>query len=112
MQRVMYLLLAVAVGATSCSRAEVALKDRVVGKWQHQDTKEVMEFFKDGTTTAYYPKPKEAQELVGTYTFVADDRVKVEYKGRDPYIATVAIAGDEMTLNFADGRSGKYKRLP
>ena len=59
-----------------------------------------------------YPKPKEAQELVGTYTFVADDRVKVEYKGRDPYIVQVAIVADEMTLTFADGRTGKYKRLP
>jgi hypothetical protein len=105
-------LFAVAVGAASCTRPQVAPKDQMVGKWQHQDTGEVMEFFKDGTATAYYPKPKEAQELVGTYTFVADDRVKVEYKGRDPYIATVAIVGDEMTLTFADGRTGKYKRLP
>jgi len=108
------LLLGVAVAAASCSSpsASTGAKERVIGKWEHQDTKEVMEFFKDGTTTAYYPKPQEAQELVGSYSFVADDRVKVEYKGRNPYIAKVAISGDEMTLTFADGRTGTYKRVP
>ena len=106
------LLLFGVVAAASWSSPAPALKDRVIGKWEHQDTKEVMEFFKDGTTTAYYPKPNEAQELVGTYSFVADDRVKIEYKGRNPYIVKVAISGDEMTLTFADGRTGSYKRVP
>ncbi len=82
-----------------------------MGKWEHRESKEVMEYFKDGTTTAYYPKPEHAEELVGTYSFVADDRVKVEYKGRDPFIAKVVFSPEGMTLTFADGRTGEYRNI-
>jgi hypothetical protein len=84
---------------TSCSSPAPALKDALVGKWQQVDGKrEVLEFFKDGTVATYYQEgDTRREELVGTYTVVDADRVKIQFGGRDPYLSGVTISGDELT---------------
>ena len=88
------------------------LQNALVGKWRQEDgNRETLEFFKDGTVTAVKRDSDGTVELVGTYAAVADDRVKFEYKGRDPFLATTAITGDKLKLTYADEKYGHYKRV-
>jgi hypothetical protein len=99
--RARVLVLVALTGAVlpSCSSSPPALKDALVGKWQQVDGKrEVLEFFKDGTVATYYQEGNtRKEELVGTYTVVDADRVKIQFNGRDPYLSRVTISGDELT---------------
>jgi hypothetical protein len=95
------LVLAALTGASlaSCSPSTPPLKDALVGKWQQVDgRREVLELFKDGTVTTYCREgDARKEELVGTYSVVDGERVKIQFSGRDPYLSRVTISSDELT---------------
>ena len=91
----------------SCSTTQSA----IVGRWQQTNGGDVMEFFKDGTMSVQ----SGGMNLGGKYTFVENQRVKIELGGlgalTGPSVANTEISGDLMTLRFDDGRVWKYRRL-
>ena len=93
------LLFTVVAPLPSCSSSQPSLKDALIGKWQQTEGKhEVLEFFKDGTVTTYYEEGgARQQELVGTYSIVDTDRVKIQLGKSEPYLSKVRVSGDEMT---------------
>jgi hypothetical protein len=92
------LLTITALLLSSCSQSP-ALKDTLVGKWQQVGGRgEVLEFLKDGTVTTYYQEgDTRKDELVGTFSVVDSDRVKIQFSGRGPYLSRVTVVGDELT---------------
>ena len=85
-------------------------EDAIIGKWSEIDGDRTMELFKDGTITV----ADTPMNMAGKYTFVDRDRIKVELGGlgalAGPYVATVAISGDELTWTMPDGDVSKYRR--
>jgi len=92
--------------ATGCG----GLESQIVGRWQ--GSADTIEFFSDGTVTIADP----LMPLTGTYSFVDDNRVRIELGGlgalAGPFIVTVAISGDTLSLTGPDGSTDTYTRLP
>ena len=103
-------LLAIAVILSSLVSCSSKPEDAIVGKWSEIDGTEKMELFKDGTITM----ADKGRNMGGKYTFVDKDRIKLELGGlgalAGPFVATVAIAGDESTWTMPDGEVSKYRR--
>lgn len=81
-------------------------KDDLLGKWESSGGASSVEFFKDGTIQ----NVSRIGVSVGTYTFVDENRIKIEFRGAKPFIMTVSISGDELTVGMPNGQSAKYFR--
>jgi len=85
-------------------------EEAIIGKWSEIGATEKMEFFKDGTITIN----DKGINMVGKYTFVDKDRIRVEFGGLaakiGPIVVTVSISGDELTWTMPDGKSSKHRR--
>jgi hypothetical protein len=85
-------------------------EDAIVGKWSEIGGTEKIELFKDGTITVVN------KDIImgGKYTFVDKDRIRIELSGLGallgPFVVTVSISGDELTLTMPDGKVTKYRR--
>jgi hypothetical protein len=90
----------------SCS-----LKSSIVGKWQEIGGSETIEFFKDGTISL----TSHGISLNGKYTFIEDDRIKVEFGGlgsiAGPILYRASISSGELTLNDSKGKTSKFARV-
>jgi hypothetical protein len=86
-------------------------KSSIVGKWQEIGGDETLEFFKDGTISAV----SKGMTLGGKYSFVEDNRMKLELGGigalAGPMIITVSISGGEMSLTDPKGKVSRYKKI-
>ena len=93
------LLFTVVAPLHSCSSSQPSLKDALIGKWQQTEGKhEILEFFKDGILTTYYEEGgARRQELVGTYSVVDTDQVKIQLGKSEPYLSEVRVSGDELS---------------
>jgi hypothetical protein len=90
-------------------------KSSIVGKWQEfgadNGDNETLEFFKDGTVSDV----SQRMTLAGKYSFVEDDRLKLEFGGigalAGPMIMHVSISGGELDLTDQKGKVSKYNRV-
>jgi hypothetical protein len=100
----------------SCSTTQSA----VIGKWQKIDSTETIEFRKDGTVQMIADKG--IQTIDGTYTFVEDNRVHMDFgriEGRygnsvdaTKIDATVSVSGNELTLTYPKNKGIlKYQKV-
>lgn len=102
----MFVVVAAATLLVSCSS-----KSSIVGKWQEIGSDDrTMEFFKDGTISDI---SGDGMSLGGKYSFVDDDRIKVELDGiaalRGSMIFRVSISGGELSLTDPEGKILKYR---
>jgi len=89
-------------------------KSSILGKWQEFGAKtgdnETLEFFKDGTVSLVSKR----MTLAGKYSFVDDDRIKLELGGigalAGPVIMRVSISGGELRLTDTKGEISTYRR--
>jgi hypothetical protein len=86
-------------------------KSSIVGKWEETDGEvQTLEFFKDGTVSAI----ERRMTLAGKYSFVDDDRIKVELGGigslAGPMILRVSLSNGELRLTDTRGKTSTYKR--
>jgi len=78
---------------SSCSKKTSVA---IIGKWRVQDSRETVQFHKDGTFTS----PEDGN---GTYTFTDDSHMKLEISGTNAppvLICAVKIHGDAMDMSI------------
>lgn len=102
-------ILFILTSVVSCSSKP---EDKVLGKWKAKDSKETMEFFKDGTVSAV----SNGLSLGGSYKFLDKDQIKMEFGGigalAGPIVMKVDFASnDEVTLTEPNGNVTKYSRV-
>ena len=106
-----FVLLAI-LPALLCSLAQAAdLKKEVLGKWKEVGKNEVMEFMPDGK---FKVGEEKVFELKGTYTFSADDTVKITitHEGKTLDVeAKISLAGDILTFTPKGENPVKYQKV-
>lgn len=91
----------------ACSKAPTNL---ILGAWQEQSGKEVLEFFKDGTLSV------NNGAIVGEYIFLDAHRIKLTLPGwgvlAGPQIFTVDVTKNMLVLTDPGGKVSGYSRKP
>lgn len=95
-----FILTASLVGCDSSSK--------IVGKWEmvEHDTY-ALEFLEDGTVLFY---ELNSVGKTGTYKFVDNKTISIDWSDTTPFLSTVSLAGSRMTLT-RDGNDVVYKRV-
>jgi hypothetical protein len=98
----------------SCSpRSTPVQEGAIVGKWQRVDKPGIsMAFLKDGTFSADVA----GQRLLGgKYRLIEGDRITLDFDTSSPKTGPVTnkvyMAGEELRITPADGRTERYKRI-
>ena len=101
---VMALLL---VGLAGCGKST---EEAILGEWGESGGTEVVKFFEDGTISI----EESNEDMVGNYTFVDEDTIRVELGGlgalAGPMVIGVTIDGDSLVLTMPDDRAETYTR--
>ena len=85
-----FLAVFVVVAVAACDKAE----SKIVGKWR-LDEHQTLEFFPDKTLVLATP----VNNFSGVYSFVSDDRIKMEFSG-----VIIGLAGPQIArVSFQDG---------
>ena len=95
--------IAMALAIAACDRAD----RKIVGKWRVDD-KQTIEFFQDKTIVLSTP----VTNFSGVYSFVSDDRVKMEFGGviigfAGPQIVRVTFDNGDLVMD-ADQNSSLF----
>lgn len=85
-------------------------KESIVGKWKESDGTETIEFFKDGTVVLI----KDGMSIAGNYTFLDDNRIKMELGGLGaligPVVSEISFPGSELVMTMSDGKIETYRK--
>ena len=107
------LLVVTAFLVPSCSPGPPAA-EAVVGKWREAagGGREILEFSADGKVTTYYEdRDRREQEMVGTYSVLDGNELKMEFQGKEK-VGQVSVGRDEMTLRLPPGNQATgYRRV-
>lgn len=86
-------------------------ENAILGKWQHTGSNETLEFFKNGTVSAF----EDGKSMGGSYKFIEEGRIQLEIGGigvlAGPIVAKISITGDEMDLTMPGKELEKYRRV-
>ncbi len=102
---IIIVVLIVLLHLVSCS----GTRSGIIGKWQEVDGPETVEFFKDGTIKGIAYNGTVVQ---GKYTFVENDRIKVEFGREEAVEFKFTISGNEMILFLQpNNRATSFRRV-
>lgn len=90
------------------------LQKAVLGKWMNVDRTETLELFQDGTI-ALVSLTKKGLVMTGTYKFIDESRMKVEFGGfgalAGAQVETISVKNGELSITHLDGKSQRYTKI-
>jgi len=103
-------MVALSILAFALSACSKPLEERIIGKWQEDNSPNTMEFFPDNTLLL----TANGQEIGGTWLKVGDQRLKVEMSVFGMPMGTTVmeitkLSGDKLEVQ-RNGEVGKFTR--